>query len=186
MALPTATNIRDARPQGCSDLNLEFRSTAVGFHSLVTKDDGLRWRLSLFTGAPPKVLWLVRPNQSTQPFQDSVTRRDVNRVVSSRNPNTSTAARCAEGCAAEHLSAPSTTATASLRINRHRPSPRAAHGIRQCAVTVNAAWRRRISSDGRNEAHPGVGAFKSLAKALGSLLSTSCRRFEARAWSFLI
>ena len=84
---PGSIHIRDVGLKGAADLEIWSFAQQHGF-TIVTKDDDFRG-LSLLRGAPPKVLWLVVGNTSTQTISRILlTRRDVI-VAFIKEPNTS-------------------------------------------------------------------------------------------------
>jgi len=61
---PGSVHVRDVQLKGQSDHQI-WSFAAENGYTIVTKDDDFRG-LSLLRGAPPKVLWLVVGNTSTQ------------------------------------------------------------------------------------------------------------------------
>jgi predicted nuclease of predicted toxin-antitoxin system len=86
-SFPGSIHIRDVGLKGATDLEIWSFAQQRGY-TIVTKDDDFRG-LSLLRGAPPKVLWLVVGNTSTQNISRILlTRRDVI-VAFIKEPNTS-------------------------------------------------------------------------------------------------
>ncbi len=86
-SFPGSIHIRDVGLKGATDLEIWSFAQQRGY-TIVTKDDDFRG-LSLLRGAPPKVLWLVVGNTSTQNMSRILlTGRDVI-VAFIKEPNTS-------------------------------------------------------------------------------------------------
>jgi len=63
-AFPGSAHVRDVRLKGATDHEIWAFAGENGY-TIVTKDDDFRG-LSLLRGAPPKVIWLVIGNSSTE------------------------------------------------------------------------------------------------------------------------
>jgi len=151
---PSSIHIRDAGLKGAADLEIWSFAQQRGF-TIVTKDDDFRG-LSLLRGAPTQgAVASCRQYQHSNHFQDSVDQAGCDRVVHQGTQHFT--ADVALRLRSRAASAPPSHRHRQLRINRHRPFRLRGSWIRQCAGTGTAAWRRRISSDGEDEAHPGVG-----------------------------
>ena len=61
---PGSVHVRDVQLKGQSDERI-WAFAAEGDYTIVTKDDDFRG-MSLLRGAPPKVIWLVVGNTSTE------------------------------------------------------------------------------------------------------------------------